>query len=214
MSHPRRTPAGTPRAQSIGFEKRTRSECGFDDVESSLAPFGVSASQTHQGNLTKILSYLGSRNPFPAQIGKDDIVWLLDNVAFRAQNGNWHAEFVAAAFDHQASPKLVDLVGDIASRVGLSKGDKEEATIEKRIAPFVMEVLPGRQVNLKFDNATDIRLGPGGRNGISSDVRKVTDGQEGAVTVSKAVVPQDVTGMLEMKTVYAEPEGWAIISGM
>ncbi|KAK4669097.1 uncharacterized protein QC763_200030 [Podospora pseudopauciseta] len=212
MSHPRRTPAGTPRAQSIGFEKRTRSECGFDDVESSLAPFGVSASQTHQRNLTKILSYLGSRNPFPAQIGKDDIVWLLDNVAFRAQNGNWHAEFVAAAFDHQASPKLVDLVGDIASRVGLSKGDKEEATIEKRIAPFVMEVLPGRQVNLKFDNATDIRLGPGGRNGISSDVRKVTDGQEGAVTVSKAVVPQGVTGMLEMKTVYAEPEGWAVIS--
>lgn len=212
MSNLRRTPAGTPRAQSIGFEQRTRSECGFEDAESSLAPFGISAPELHQGKITKLLSYLGSRNPFPAQVGSDDVVWLMDNVAFRASNGHWHAEFVAAVFDHKPSPKLVDLVGDIASKVGLSKGDQEEITIERRIAPFVMEVLPGRQVNMKFDGNTELRLGPGGRNGMSSDTRRIPSAAEGTILTSTAAVPKGVTGMLEMKTVYAEPEGWAIIS--
>jgi len=212
MSNPRRTPAGTPRAQSIGLEKKTRSECGFEDVESSLAPFGIPATATHQGKLTKILSYLGSNNPWPAQIGNDDVVWLMDNVAFRAANGHWHAEFVAAAFDHKPSPKLVDIVGDIATRVGLAKGAKEEATIERRISPFVMEILPGRQVNVKFDGSAQLRLGPGGRNGMSSDIRRIPDASQGSVVSSTAVVPKGTTGILEMKTFYAEPEGWAVIS--
>jgi len=212
MANPRRTPAGTARAQSIGLEKKTRSECGFDDVEASLAPFGIPANATHSGRLSKLLSYLGSNNPWPSQINHDDVVWIMDNVAFRAPNGNWHAEFVTAAFDHKPSPILVDIVGDIAAKVGLAKGAKEEATIERRIAPFVMEILPGRQVNVKFDGSTELRLGPGGRNGVSSDIRKVPEGKDGSVVSSTAVVPKGATGLLEMKTVYAEPEGWAIIS--
>lgn len=214
MSNPRRTPAGTPRAQSIGLERKTRSECGFEDAESSLAPFGIPATATHQDKLTKLLSYLGSNNPWPAQIGNDDVVWLMDNVAFRAANGHWHAEFVAAAFDHKPSPKLVDIVGDIAARVGLAKGAKEEATIERRISPFVMEILPGRQINVKFNGSTGLRLGPGGRNGMSSDIRRIPDASQGSVVSSTAAVPKGTTGMLEMKTFYAEPEGWAVISGM
>ncbi|KAK3989232.1 hypothetical protein QBC44DRAFT_86012 [Cladorrhinum sp. PSN332] len=212
MANPRRTPAGTPRAQSIGLENKTRSECGFDDVESSLAPFGIPSTATHEGRIAKLLSYLGSNNPWPAQISHDDVVWLMDNVAFRAPNGHWHAEFVTAAFDHKPSPKLVDIVGDIAARVGLAKGSKEEATIEKRIAPFVMEILPGRQVNVKYDSSAELKLGPGGRNGMSSDIRRIPEGTNGSVVSSTAVVPKGTTGLLEMKTVYAEPEGWAIIS--
>jgi hypothetical protein len=161
-----------------------------------------------------LLSYLGPRNPLPARILEDDVVWLMDNVAFRGPGGGWHAEFVAAAFDKQPSAKVVDLVGDIASKVGLSRGHFEEKTIEQRVAPFVMHILPGRQIKVDFDGLSQLKLGPGGRNGISSDIKRLTRGPGEHVARCTADVPLGVTGLLEMKTVFAEPEGWAIISGM
>lgn len=137
----------------------------------------------------------------------------MDNVAFRGRGGHWEAEFVAAAFDEEAPAKVVDIVGDIASKVGLAKGGDEEGTMERRIAPFVMEILPGRQINVRFNGQTQLKLGPGGRNGISSNIRRIPGLSAGSVAKSTADVPKGVTGVLEMKTVYAEPDGWAIISG-
>ncbi|KAH6611696.1 hypothetical protein B0J18DRAFT_442016, partial [Chaetomium sp. MPI-SDFR-AT-0129] len=192
----------------------TRVNGHFSDTESSLASVSTRPSHAlHKAHkLAHLFSYLGASNPLPAPIEADDVVWVMDNVAFRGRGGQWEAEFVAAAFDHQASPAVVDIVGDIASKVGLSKGAREEQTIEERIAPFIMEVLPGRQVKLNFGGSTAIKLGPGGRNGISSDVRKLPNAKAGSLAQSTADVPMGVVGSLKMKTLYAEPEGWAVIS--
>jgi hypothetical protein len=138
----------------------------------------------------------------------------MDNVAFRGPGGEWQAEFVTAVFDQEPSERVVDIVGDIASKVGLAKGAREEKTIERRISPFVMEILPGRQVKVHFNGSTPLKLGPGGKNGISNDLRRVPKPPDGFVVRSTAHVPMGVVGMLEMKTVFAEPDGWAVISGM
>ncbi|EAQ83003.1 hypothetical protein CHGG_10821 [Chaetomium globosum CBS 148.51] len=202
------------RTTSSLMEERTRSHGNFSDTESSLA--SISTNQVRasrkEHKLTHLLSYLGSNNPLPASIEADDVIWLMDNVAFRGRGGEWEAEFVAAGFDEKASPKVVDIVGDIASKVGLSRGGAEEKTIERRISPFVMEVLPGRQIKVNYDGATSVKLGPGGRNGISSNVIRIPKAAAGGVARTTADVPMGVTGVLEMKTVYAEPEGWAVIS--
>ncbi|KAK4031388.1 hypothetical protein C8A01DRAFT_21381 [Parachaetomium inaequale] len=201
------------RTTSALLEERTRQNGHFSDTESSLA--SVSTNQARASRkahkLAHLLSYLGSNNPLPAPIAADDVVWVMDNVAFRGPGGQWEAEFVAAAFDQKPSAKVVDIVGDIASRVGLSKGDREERTIERRISPFVMEILPGRQIKVDFGSTT-LKLGPGGRNGISSNLKRVPKAAPGSVVRSTADVPMGVVGMLEMKTCYAEPEGWAVIS--
>jgi len=167
-----------------------------------------------QRKITNWLSYLDPKNPLPVSVSSDDVVWLMDNVAFQGPGGVWQAEFVAAVFDHKPSPKAVDIVGDIASKLGFSKGDKEQKTIEWRVAPFMMEVLPGRCVRVNFENLVQLDLGPGGRNGISSDIKQLPHNFSYLVARSVADVPRGVTGMLEMKTLFAEPEGWAIISGM
>jgi len=200
-------------SEATSLESRTRSDHGFPDAEASLLKIGTSkVSKTSK--IRDILSYLGPKNPLPAPITKNDVVWLLDNIAFRGPGGAWQAEFVAATFSGKVPAKFVDVVGDIADAVGLAKGDDEEAVIERRIVPFVMDVLPGKQVKLDFDDKTKLRLGPGGRNGISSDLKKLPPPPKNLVRESSADVPAGTLGILDMKTVYAEPEGWAIISGM
>ncbi|KAK3325141.1 hypothetical protein B0H66DRAFT_547447 [Apodospora peruviana] len=202
--------ASSSTSSSSAFESQTRSERGFLEAESSLeASFTAKGSEKAAG----ILSYLGTRNPWPADITKNDAVWLLDNIAFRNKNGHWQAEFVSAVFEGKPSAKIVDYVGDVAKLLGLAKGTKEEAVVESRIVPFVTEILPGRQVHVNIGESKQrLRLGPGGRNGISSDLKRLPDAADGATVVSTADVPSGTGGILEMKTVYVEPEGWAVIS--
>ncbi|KAK3378618.1 hypothetical protein B0H63DRAFT_525835 [Podospora didyma] len=205
------SPPSHPGFDIASLENSTRSERGFGDIEAGLASIS-NAKTLGYGKLSDLLSYLGSKNPLPAPITKKDAVWLLDNVAFRGPDGAWQAEFVAAVFDSQPSAKVVDAVGDISRLVGLAKGSKDEKTIERRIIPFLMDIRPGRQVKVEFNGATELKLGPGGRNGISSDIKKLPDVPSGSVVRSTAAVPAGAEGLLEMKTVFAEPDGWAVIS--
>lgn len=216
MSNPRRTRLRSLTARSGKLERQTRSNGGFSDTESSLARSSTNQRQVshRQSKICYLFSYFGNKNPLPVPILDDDVVWLMDNVAFRGPGGIWNAEFVAAAFDKQPSARVVDLVGDIASMVGLSRGRSEEKTIEQRVAPFVMQALPGRQIKVQFDGLGLLNLGPGGRNGISSDIRRLARAPGTSVARCTAEVPVGVVGLLEMKTVFAEPQGWAIISGM
>jgi len=195
-------------SDSSSLQSQTRSERGFPDAEQSL--YGSFAAKGAKA--AGFLSYLGSRNPLPVPIKEDDSVWLLDNVAFRGKNGTWEAEFVAAAFEGEPSARLVDSVGDVARLLGLAKGSSEEAVVEHRIKPFVTEILPGRQAKIDFNKSKQIRLSPGGRNGISSDVRQLPHAANGSLVTSLADVPDGTRGILEMKTKYAEPDGWAVIS--
>ncbi|KAK3498984.1 uncharacterized protein B0T23DRAFT_400688 [Neurospora hispaniola] len=181
-------PSTYRRSESSMLEHQTWCNRGFEPTETSLANMVKAQGLVQKFKVTHLLSYLGRLNPIPIGVSRTDAVWLFDNIAFRGPNGSWQAEFVTAVFDARISTKFVEAVGDIAEKVGLSKGDKQEKTIEQRITPFLMEVLPGRRVDIKFGESTELRLGPGGRNGISSELKKLPDSSAG------------------------KPEGWAVIS--
>lgn len=105
------------------------------------------------------------------------------------------------------------VVADIAEKIGIGKGDKEEATIRERLIPIMQNILPGRVVDVDFPNSGDLKLGPGGRNAISSDIKQLPEFADGDAVPSSAKVPNGTNGLLRMKTFYAEPEGWGLISG-
>jgi hypothetical protein len=197
------------------FERKTRHERGFHDTESSLPNIRGDPASDNRPTLTNhLLSHLGTWNPFPQNITAKDTVWLLDNTAYRSpKNNDWQAEFVAAVFDQNSGVEICSVVADVAEKLGVGKGDAAEATISKRLMPFVQSVLPGRLVEADFAQKEVLKLGPGGRNGISSDIKSVPEFEGGSVVSAIAKVPQGVNGILEGKTFFAEPEGWGLISG-
>lgn len=198
------------------LERRTRNERKFHDTESSLPDVKAGKASDHRPTLVNdVLSYLGPWNPFPQTITAKDTVWLLDNTAYRDPKTNkWQAEFVAAVFDQNSGVEVSTVVADLAEKLGVGKGDAAEATIQERLMPFVQTVLPGRIARAEFAQKEVLKLGPGGRNGISSDTRVVPQFDGGSVVSAVAKVPQGANGILEGKTFYAEPEGWGIISGI
>lgn len=120
---------------------------------------------------------------------------------------------MAAVFDQNSGVEISTVVADVAEKLGIGKGDKAEETIKARLMPFVQAVLPGRVVKAEFAGKETLKLGPGGRNGISSDLKAVPQFEGGSVVSTMAQVPQGANGILEGKTFFAEPEGWGIISG-
>ena len=148
------------------------------------------------------------------EITDNDTVWLLDNTAYRnATTGEWQAEFVAAVFGKDTSLEASTVVADIAEKVGLGKGNAQEECIEERLMPFMQSILPGRVVRVDFSGVEELKLGPGGRNAISSDTKTLPEHKNGDVVTSVAKVPGDTNGVLKMDTAFAEPEGWGVISG-
>ncbi|KAJ7454372.1 hypothetical protein B0H11DRAFT_2161224 [Mycena galericulata] len=189
------------------LQRQTRRERRFSDVEASLPAFSLAKS-----TLADLLSYLGPYNPRPLPLTENDAVWLLDNTAFRTKDGAWQAEFVAAVFTREPSTRLMDAVVQVADKLGLGANDQRLATIEERLRPFLMDILPGRLITADFAGVKELSLGPGGRNGISSDVRELHDLQTGSVVAAKAKAPEGATGLLDMKTHFAEDSGWGVIS--
>ncbi|TVY55483.1 Phosphatidate phosphatase APP1, partial [Lachnellula suecica] len=63
-----------------------------------------------------------------------------------------------------------------------------------------------------FADKENLRLGPGGRNGISSDIKTVPQFEGGTVISAIAKVPRETDGILHANTFFAEPEGWGLIS--
>ncbi|KUJ13973.1 uncharacterized protein LY89DRAFT_590393 [Mollisia scopiformis] len=196
------------------MEHRTRRECKFHEVECKLPNIRSSPASDHRPTEAQdILSYLGPWNPLGEKVSGKDTVWLLDNTAYRnAKTGKWEAEFVAAVFDQDTGVEVSTVVANVAEKVGLGKGDRAEATIQERLMPFMQTILPGRVVAVDFEDQDKLKLGPGGRNGISSDIRSVPEHKDGEIVESTALVPQGANGVLNMSTAYAEPEGWGVIS--
>lgn len=171
-------------------------------------------------SVSNVLSYLGPWNPWPQPVTKHDEVWLLDNIAFRSTDKDkhgrdreaWRAEFVAAVFSQRINDNVSDAVVQLAEKIGLADDAQAKRTIEKRLRPFLMDIQPGKQVVALHGGHLHLRLRPGGRNGISADAKTVCDAQPGSMTPTTAEVPHETTGLLQCKTFYAEPEGWAVIS--
>lgn len=209
----RPTPLG-PQHRGSDLEKKTRKERRFSETEARLPDIKAFIPQDRPALLTNVLSYFGSWNPVPIQVTGKNTVWLLDNTAYRNPTTNeWEAEFVTAVFDKNTGLEISTVVADLAEKLGVGKGDAEEARIRDRLMPFMQNILPGRVVNVNFAGRDIIKCGPGGRNGISSDIKQLAPHKDGDVVRSPAVVPEGANGILEMRTVFAEPQGWAVISG-
>ncbi|OTB04549.1 hypothetical protein M426DRAFT_58361 [Hypoxylon sp. CI-4A] len=197
------------------MQQRARQERQFDKIEHDLPNFSPLASVLNPTDIAyNILSYLGKKNPFPRSITDQDTFWLLDNTAYRNEKtGKWEAEFVSAAFTQNSSCAVIDAVGAIAKNIELDEADPKYSTVETRIRPFIQDIKTGVQVKVLHGGNTSLKLGPGGRNGISSDIKGLPDNKSNELLVSAvAEVPKSADGVLEMKTFYAEPEGWGVIS--
>lgn len=200
------------------MQEQTRTERQFHKTESDLSSTefstAVSAKLGTVGKLRNILSYLGKKNPLPQTVTKDDTVWLLDNTAYRNETtGKWEAEYVAAVFSQHSSCVIADAVSVVAKEIGLGESDPEYPTIEERIRLFTQDIKPGTTVKALHRGSLPLKLGPGGRNGISTDIMNIAEKKDGDLIIPTfAKVPKGADGVLEMKTFYAESDGWGVIS--
>ena len=146
------------------MEHQTREQGKFHEIEASLPIIKAGVASDHRPSIgTDLLSHLGTWNPLPQPVTGSDVVWLLDNTAYQSANNEWQAEFVAAVFDQTTGIEVSTVVAEVAEKVGIGKGDKEEATIQERLMPFMRTILPGRKVKIQFALKDAIDLGPGGR---------------------------------------------------
>ncbi|KAI0454227.1 hypothetical protein F5B21DRAFT_514826 [Xylaria acuta] len=203
---------------SLEMQQRTRKERRFDETERDLPDFSskistITAEPTTKDKLYAALSYLGKRNPFSRPITASDTVWLLDNTAYRDEKtGRWEAEYVAAMFSQHSSSPVIDAVGAIADKINLEERDPAYKTIEERLGPFVQDIKPGTHVRALYGGRSPMKLGPSGHNGISSQIKKLPGSNDGNVVPTFARVPKGANGLLEMRTFYADAEGWGVIS--
>ncbi|CAK7212316.1 hypothetical protein SCUCBS95973_001422 [Sporothrix curviconia] len=183
----------------------------------------VSSASAESSRVADLLSYLGPKNPAPQPITDKDSVWLLDNVAFVDPATNkYQAEYVVAVMAQHPTCRVVDAVRAVADKLG--RGAQDDAaleTIETRITPFLQDILPGRQVAALHGDDWRLQFSPGGRNGLSSDLRALPTAAPGALVPTRAEVPEGVNGMLQMQTFYTAPGGasdgaggrsWGVIS--
>lgn len=195
------------RYQETNEEHLTREKSGFPDFEKDMPALTNRFQFSLKDNLT---SYLGSRNPFYTPVNPEtDYVWLLDNTAYQNRIGRWKAEFVAAYFVKNSGKDLSQVVAWISDKIGLAKDEQAEATIAKRVQPLLDSILPAHSVTVDLQGM-HVRLGPSGRDGISSDELAVPGHgyNDGEVVTSKAVDANATPA----NTTFAKAKGWAVIS--
>ncbi|KAI3329742.1 hypothetical protein F4824DRAFT_516602 [Ustulina deusta] len=203
---------------SLEMQQRTREKRRFDETERDLPDFSaqnstIASALTTKDKLYAALAYLGKRNPLPRSITADDTIWLLDNTAYRNdETGLWEAEYVAAMFSQHSSCTIVDAVGAIADKIQLEERDPGYKTLEERIGPFVQDIKPGTQAKVLYRGKSLMKVGPSGHNGVSSEVKRLPGSHDGEIVPTFAHVPKGANGLLEMRTFYADAEGWGVIS--
>lgn len=195
------------RMQQDEEDKITRKAGDFAEFEKDMPKLANRFSFSLRDNLS---SYLGRSNPFYQTVNPEtDYVWLLDNTAYKNSIGRWKAEFVAAYFVKDSGKDLSDVVAKVSEKIGLADDDEAKATIAKRIQPLLDSILPAHAVEIDLQGV-NTRLGPSGRDGISSDELAIpgSDYKDGEVITTKAI-NADAT---PFKTTFASAKGWAVIS--
>ncbi|KAL6853274.1 hypothetical protein J3F83DRAFT_510194 [Trichoderma novae-zelandiae] len=203
------------------MQLRTRKHAKFDDVEGKLVD--PRNSVPYSFSVSNVLNDMSIRNPFSKAIVKGDIVWLFDNTAFLPQspsattgdtdNAPWQAEFIMAVFEGEPKCKVADIVAGVAGIVGLADDAAERKTIEERLLPFLWDVRAARTTTVSQQGGLELKLGPSGFNGISTNVLGlVHDDKAASHTRETTCDVEGVEGVLSMETHFAGPEGWGIIS--
>ena len=205
-------------------DRETRKDGNFAKVEGGL-PKHI-GSRGNIPMLDNVSSLLGKRNPLAKDVDPaTEEVWLLDNTAYRPVHIYPHApqpfqaEFVAAYFKKNTGIDVSKAVADIADKIGLGKDDgvdvpAAEKIIAERLLPFVQTIAPARSVNVKFPSNTVHKLGPGGRSAVSEHLVVAIGDHKNGESASIPAVPPDVCPYGPMLTHFADPEGWAVISGI
>ncbi|PTB70078.1 hypothetical protein BBK36DRAFT_1189476 [Trichoderma citrinoviride] len=219
------------------MQLRTRKHAKFDEIEKKLPD--PRASVPYGFSISNVLNEMSIRVPFSKAIAKGDIVWLFDNTAYKQQqqspsassssssssaqgdhdnnnnnNTPWQAEFIMAVFEDEPKCKVTDIVAGIASILGLADEAEELKTIEQRLLPFLWDIRAGRAATVSQQGGSELKLGPSGLNGISTNVLPlVHDAEKASHHTKKATCDvEGVGGVLSMETHFAGPEGWGIIS--
>lgn len=211
----------SPSAFANKMQLRTRKARDFDKIEHDLPdPKSPALQRVNTSalaspiNISGWLSRLANLSPFYKAVDGDDIIWLFDNTAYRnPDTGEWEAEFVAAVFEHEPKCRVADVVSSVAKTLGLAEDAEERDTIEERLLPFLWDIQAVRVFRVRH-RRRDLRLGPTSVNGITTNTLEVDKNYKGSLIKSSAQVPRGVSGLLDMRTYYAGPEGWAILSGM
>ena len=202
-------------------ERQTRKTGDFKGVEKTMhCKLGSPLDVPWIDNIT---SYLGTRNPFARQIDpKNEVVWLLDNTAYRPVHFYAHkeqpfqSEYVAAYFQKNTGKDTSAAVADIAEALGLKgKGLEEEETeqrIAERLQPFVDTVAPARWVDIQFPDGRKERLGPGARSAVSERTIVALEEHKDGETIEVRTQPAEILPHGAMTTHFAAPEGWLVVS--
>ncbi|KAL7929157.1 hypothetical protein V8C35DRAFT_203469 [Trichoderma chlorosporum] len=200
-----------PSAAAHEMQLRTRKHRDFDEVEKQLV--NPKTSAPHQLSVSNVLNEISTWNPFAKAIVKGDVVWLFDNTAFKAdENTPWQAEFIMAVFENEPKCTVADIVASIAGAIGLADDAEERKTIEQRLLPFLWDIQASRSTTVS-QGGLELKLGPSGFNGISTNVLKLLhDGKTSLTTKETTLNIEGVSGVLNMETHFAAPEGWGIIS--
>ncbi|KAH6969887.1 hypothetical protein DER45DRAFT_68736 [Fusarium avenaceum] len=209
----------SPSAFAADMQLRTRKARNFDKVEHDLPDPRSAAFQKTQAaalsssiNVSGWLSRLAGLNPFGKAVDDGDIVWLMDNTAYRnPETDQWEAEFVAAVFENEPRCRVADIVSGIASTLGLAEDAAERDVIEERIIPFLWDIQAARVFWIEHKKK-EIKLGPTSINGITTSIESVDRQHKGSTIDATALVPHATKGIHDMQTYYAGPEGWAVIS--
>ncbi|PVF96076.1 hypothetical protein CPB86DRAFT_787353 [Serendipita vermifera] len=182
------------------------------------------------GAIQRVVDLLGP----PQNADQQDEVWLMDNTAVRlSATDDWKAEYVVAFFsaNEDIRQNLVNALAELAQTLQIAPGDDAtEARMKERIAPFLRQIGPNKEVDLQYSgNGGTLHLGPSGNNGIYSGVETVPlsanteqgDGpQPGTVWTMNVVRSQresesenSPTAHLQTgKTFFVEDGGWGVIS--
>ncbi|PTB57259.1 hypothetical protein M431DRAFT_79575 [Trichoderma harzianum CBS 226.95] len=200
-----------PSEVANAMQLRTRKHQKFDDVENQLVNPKVSAP--YQFSVSNVLNEISTWNPFAKAIVKGDVVWLFDNTAFKAaEHEPWQAEFIMAVFENEPKCAVADIVAGIAGAIGLADDAEERKTIEERLLPFLWDIQAARTTTVSQGDL-ELKLGPSGFNGISTNVLKLLHNSKASFTTKKTTLDiEGVSGVLSMETHFAAPEGWGIIS--
>ena len=195
------------RLEETHQERITRENSNFAAFEADMPKLTSRFNFSLKDNLS---SYLGRNNPFYNNVNpKTDYVWILDTTAYQNRIGRWHAEFVAAYFVKNSGKDLSKVVAWVSEKIGLADDEEARATVAKRLQPFADQILPAHaiEINLLGLNA---RLGPSGRDGISSDELAIpgTDYKDGQVASLKAIGGDATPFTIN----FAKPKGWAVLS--
>lgn len=168
--------------------------------------------------LDNVRNKIGVGNPDPTPMRGDQEVWLLDNTAFRDPNNpeKWMAEFVAAYFTKNSGKNVAKVVADIAEKLGMAGENADpgsERRIAERVEPFLNMILAAKMVDITFSKAGTLTLGPSNTGGVSANELSLPGSgyMDDQVVQSEAVLTAG--GHSHMRTAFADPEGWGVISG-